>query len=128
MLAEAPAELRGDNAEVGDLHRIVLGDAAQLVVPRQTAVTRRDVERDCGVGEVVPDLRVGPVPAVAPVELRSDRAITVAPQIWARMGRTLQADVREGPEGGLEPVGPGELQVRAGDAHEDYVTRHLQPV
>src|SRR2546430_8998864 len=69
MLAEALTDGARDEPEVGDLDGAVLGHPAQLVPPRERAAPPRDVQHDLGLAEVRADLLVGPVPAVAPVEI-----------------------------------------------------------
>ena len=86
VLAQPAAELGRDDAEVGDLHGIVVGYAAELVKARECAVPRGHVELDVRIHEVLGNLVVGPVPAVAPVKRLAHRAIAVAVQLGGRDG------------------------------------------
>src|SRR2546423_7484503 len=84
VLSEAATELRGNDAEVRDLDRIILGDTAQLVPACQLDIlllffasgTRRDKELNGWVSEVIGDLLVGPIPAVEPMKRLADGFIT----------------------------------------------------
>src|SRR5207253_1077374 len=78
MLAEAVADGVREQPEVGDLDRAVLGRPAQFVPPHERAAASRDVQRDLGLRQVRADLRVGPIPAVAPVVGLADGAVTLA--------------------------------------------------
>src|SRR5216117_2384214 len=78
MLAEALADGVREQPEVSDLDGAVVGHPAQLVPPRERAAASRDVQRDLGLRQVRADLRVGPVPAVAPVVGLADGAVTLA--------------------------------------------------
>src|SRR5438477_3617657 len=49
MLAEADADRVRGKPEVGDLHRVVLRNASQLVPPRQRAAAAGHVQRDLGL-------------------------------------------------------------------------------
>src|SRR5258706_16401271 len=90
MFSKPAAELGSNDAEVGNLHRIVLRDAPQLVPAGERGLCARlagrNEELDGGVGEVLRDLLVRPVPPVEPVKGLTDRAIAHPVQLglWAR--------------------------------------------
>src|SRR5207244_5853551 len=81
VLAEPLADRTGEEPEISDLDRAVVGHAAQLVPSRERAAAPRDVERDLRPGEMSADLVVTPVPAVAPVIGLAHAAIALAIQL-----------------------------------------------
>src|SRR5437773_12420794 len=101
-VCRGPGRWRGEQPEVGDLDRAVLGHPAQLVPPRERAAASRDVQRDFGLRQVRADLRVGPIPAVAPVVGLADGAVTLAIQIGRRPLDPLDHEVGERAEPGIE--------------------------
>src|SRR5882724_9072527 len=126
MLAEAAAELGSNDAEIGHLDRIVLRDAPELVPAGQRGLCARPAGRneelDCGVGEVLPDLLIRPVPPIEPVEGFTDRAIAHPVQLGLGLGRADNGDIREIPEHRLELFSILELEIRASCLHGRLVS------
>src|SRR5438876_8493197 len=121
MLAEAAAEFGGDDPEIGDFHRVVLRDAPQLVPPREVGLragpARGHEELNGGVGEVLRDLVVRPVPPVEPMEGLTDRAIAYPVQLGPGVPDTRDREFGKRPELRLELRAILELQVRLSCLH-----------
>src|SRR2546428_12683029 len=111
MLAEALADRAWDEPEIRDLDRVLLGHAAQLVPPRERPADPRDVQRDLGLREVGADLRVSPVPAVAPVVGLSDATVAFAIQLGGRALDALDHEVGERAKPGVELALARELEI-----------------
>ena len=121
-LAEAAPELVGDNAEIRDLHRIVLRDAPQLVPSRQSRRVlaghpHRHEQLNRGIAQVRRDFLVGPVPAVPPVECLADGSIAHPVELRLRLGRVRNGDIWEIPESRLELFGVMKLEIGSSDFH-----------
>src|SRR3989442_12151589 len=95
MFPQALADHPRREAEVGDLDRIIIRYAAQLVPAGERATAHGHEERDLGLREVRANLGVAPVPAVAPVVLRAHCAVAVAIQPRRGVRNALYDDVRK---------------------------------
>src|SRR6185295_10200670 len=107
MLAEASSELRRDDAEVRDLHGIVFSDAAQFVPPGELGLflgrcTSGDEQLDGGIGEMLVDLGVSPIPPVAPLKGLADGAVALAVELRQRPLGAGDRDIGEVAEGPRE--------------------------
>src|SRR5712692_4969585 len=117
MLPQALADHPRREAEVGDLDRIILRYAAQLVPADERTTAHGHEERDLGPREVRANLGVAPVPAVAPVVLRAHRAVAVAIQARRGVRDALRDQVGKVPEGPPELVAILELEIGPGRFH-----------
>ena len=122
MFPEATAEFGRDDAEVRDLHRIILGNAPQLVPACQRAARavrppRCDEQLNGRIGEMPSDLVIGPVPAVEPMKRFAYGTIAGTVQIRRRLGDARDGDFRKSPEGGPELRGRAEFEIGAGCLH-----------
>ena len=122
MLAEAVADGVREQPEVGDLDRAVVGHPPQLVPPHERAAAPRDVQCDLGLRQVRADLRVGPIPAVAPVVGLADGAVTLAIQLGRRPLDPLDHEVGEGAEPGPELLFPRQLEICTRGFHTGIFT------
>jgi hypothetical protein len=122
VLAEPAPELSGHDAEIRDLHRIILGHAPQLVPSRELGLLRAvpacgDEEGDGGIRKVSGDLRVGPVPAIPPMERRPHRLIAQPIQHRLRLGRAHNGNIGKRAEGSLELAAILQLEIGPSDLH-----------
>jgi hypothetical protein len=117
MFSQSAADLRGSDAEVGDLDGVVLRLLAQLVIPGEVVAAPREEERDGGVGEVGADLLVRPISAVAPVIRPTHGAVALPVQLRGRRGNVCHRDVGMGPECRSKLTGMLQLEVGARDSH-----------
>mgnify|MGYP003298108926 CR=1 FL=1 len=111
-------ELRGDDAEVRDLHGIVFRDPPQLIPPRQSRRVlaghpHRHEQLNRRIAQVRRDFLVGPIPAVLPVECLADGSIAHPIELWLRLRRARNGDVGKVSERRLELVAMQQLEIRA---------------
>lgn len=122
MLAEPAPELRGHNAEIRDLHRIILRHAPQLVPSHERGLllsipARGDKQGHRGIREVCGDALVGPIPAIPPMESLSHPLIAQPIQRRLRLPSANDANIWKRAEGGLELAAILQLEIGPGDLH-----------